>query len=147
MPTRNFCVEGEPKGKGRPRATMVGGHARAYTPAETAVYENHVAQSYLAIYGGTPPFKGPVHVQVQALFPYPKSAFWPVNRNHNGELREEWVGAEHVKTPDADNVLKAILDGLNKSGAWADDSQVSAIHISKGYSKHPCVYVRLEGEI
>lgn len=37
-----FTVPGTPKGKGRPRATVRGGHAAMYTPAPTAIYENLV---------------------------------------------------------------------------------------------------------
>lgn len=144
---RVFEVPGEPKGKGRPRATVFGKHARVYTPQETAVYENHVAQCYLAKYASATPFEGAVHVSVEAYFAYPKSAHWPINARHNGELRPEWVDAEHVKKPDADNVLKAILDGLNKANAWKDDSQVSFVCVKKEYAEVPRVVITLEGDL
>ena len=142
---RNFIVSGEPKGKGRPRATVFGKHARVYTPQETAVYENHVAQCYLAKYANATPYQGSVDLQVIAYFPYPKGAYWPVNAKHHGELRDGWYAAYHTKKPDADNVLKAILDGLSKANAWKDDCQVCKITITKQYSRSPHVLVVLEG--
>lgn len=41
-----FEVPGKPQGKGRPRASVVGGHARMYTPAGTASYENKIMLCY-----------------------------------------------------------------------------------------------------
>lgn len=140
---RKFVVSGEPKGKGRPRATTFGGHARVYTPTETAVYENHVAQCYLAEHKGKEPYKNGVGIEVHAYFKYPKAAFWPNNKNHHGELRDEWVGQSHVKTPDADNVLKAVLDGLNKANVWGDDSQVCQVVVLKSYATEPRLEVML----
>lgn len=143
---RHFVVSGEPKGKGRPRATVRGKHAAMYTPADTAMYENHVAQCYLAKHQGKPPFKGAVHVEVQAYFKYPKAAHWPVNARHNGEIRDEWREREHLSKPDADNVLKAILDGMSKANAWLDDTQVTCAIVFKCYSEEPCVRVFVYGE-
>lgn len=144
---RNFVVTGEPKGKGRPRATVFGKHARVYTPQETAVYENHVAQCYIAKYANATPYVGGVGLEIIAYFPYPKGAYWPNNAKHHGELRDEWQGARHVKKPDADNVLKAILDGLNKANAWKDDCQVCIISMAKRYAEEPHVSIVMEGEV
>lgn len=45
--------------------------------------------------------------------------------------------------PDIDNVIKAVLDGLN-GVAYADDSQVVALSASKCYSDDPRVVVIVE---
>jgi len=144
---RAFVVSGEPKGKGRPRATVFGKHARVYTPQETAVYENHVAQCYLAKYANAEPYQGAVRLEIVAVFPFPKGAYWPNNAKHHGELREAWQSAKHVKKPDLDNVLKAILDGLNKANAWRDDCQVCMILMEKTYGAEPHVSVAMEGSL
>ena len=138
---RHFVVSGEPKGKGRPRATIRGKHASVYTPAETAMYENHVAQCYLSKYADCPMFEGALRVVVHAYFKYPRAAYWPVNKKHNGELRAEWKGRGHITKPDLDNVVKAILDGLNKANVWRDDSQVAILVAYKMYSENPRVEV------
>lgn len=36
-------IECEPKGKGRPRFKIVGGHVQTYTPKETREYEKLIA--------------------------------------------------------------------------------------------------------
>ena len=42
----NFCILGEPQGKGRPRFSTVCGHAKPRTPEETVLYENLVKTEY-----------------------------------------------------------------------------------------------------
>jgi Holliday junction resolvase RusA-like endonuclease len=37
----------------------------------------------------------------------------------------------HSKKPDIDNIAKCVLDGLNDSGIWSDDSRVAILNISK----------------
>lgn len=45
MISAEFTVPGRPHGKGRPRATVVNGHARLYTPDTTAAYEAAVREA------------------------------------------------------------------------------------------------------
>ena len=47
-----------------------------------------------------------------------------------------------VLKPDIDNVLKAVLDGLNKI-AYSDDTQVIAGSFEKFYSDNPGVIVEV----
>ena len=42
----NFCILGEPQGKGRPRFSTVCGHVKPRTPEETVLYENLVKTEY-----------------------------------------------------------------------------------------------------
>jgi Holliday junction resolvase RusA-like endonuclease len=37
----------------------------------------------------------------------------------------------HVQKPDADNLLKPIMDALSEAGLWADDNQVDRIFLQK----------------
>ena len=48
-----------------------------------------------------------------------------------------------TKKPDADNVLKAVKDGMNGI-VWIDDAQAVEYRISKRYSTSPCVQVSVE---
>lgn len=41
-----FCVYGEPQGKGRPRFSTVCGHVKTRTPEQTVIYENLVRTEY-----------------------------------------------------------------------------------------------------
>ena len=144
---RTFTVPGTPQGKGRPRATSFNGHARVYTPNKTAAYENLVVLAYSAKYGKSPRFEGSVSVVIKAFFPYVQSDYWPKNKNHDGELREEALSKKMLKKPDIDNVAKAVLDGLNQAGVWADDSQVTYLQCHKDYCTSPHLFVSVEGEV
>jgi Holliday junction resolvase RusA-like endonuclease len=53
---------------------------------------------------------------------------------------------KHIKKPDTDNLLKAVLDGLNGI-AWADDSQVIRVSASKEYSTEPYVYLYIHESV
>lgn len=133
-----FEIPGDPVAKARPRAAMVGGRARLYTPAKTEKYEARVAVFGQQAMAGRPALTGAVALSVAAYFPIPAS--WPKKRQEAAR-----TGAElHTKRPDLDNVLKAIKDGLNGI-VWGDDSQVAVLReCRKGYSDTPRVVVTVE---
>lgn len=59
-------------------------------------------------------------------------------------LRRKDFGAPKVTRPDLDNLTKSVLDALTESGlAFSDDSQVSALEMSKryalGFGSEPCI--------
>lgn len=142
---RRIVIPGEPQGKARPRATVIGGHARVYTPKSTASYENLVRLAFLEQNRGAEPEKGPVQIEMTFYFAPPKSAYWPVNSKHNGELKDGWALKKHTSKPDIDNLAKSVLDGLN-GVAFKDDSQIWRVTASKMYSEKPCVLVTLIGD-
>ena len=128
-----FVIKGEPKGKGRPRFTKTG---RVYTPAETSRYEELVRLSYLNMAKGYK-FTSPVRVTIKAFCKPPKGKSKKVVEDMlNGRILP-------TKKPDADNVAKIILDGLNKV-AWDDDTQVVDMMVTKRYSEDPMVAVIIE---
>ncbi len=133
-----FEIPGEPVAKARPRAAMVGGRARLYTPAKTEKYEARVAVFGQQAMAGHPALAGAVALSVAAYFPIPPS--WPKKRQEAARAGIEL----HTKRPDLDNVLKAIKDGLNGI-VWGDDSQVAVLReCRKGYSDTPRVVVTVE---
>lgn len=127
----NFEVMGEPVGKGRPRFSMVNGHAMAFTPAKTASFENLVKLSYSQKYSGLSFSKGEqISAVITAYFSVPKSASKKARANMlSGAVRP-------VKKPDADNIIKSILDALNGI-AYYDDSQVVNVICQKYYAENP----------
>ena len=134
-----FSVPGPVKGKGRPRATVTpGGHARMYTPADTANYENHIRACYLRQIGRMT-VAPPVVLEVVAQFAVPKSY----------SRKKALLCAQNITRPtckpDADNILKAVADALN-GVAYADDSAIVEMRVSKRYGAAPALYVRLTGE-
>ena len=126
-----FTVYGTPVGKGRPKFSTFNGHATAYTPAKTVNYENLVKLSYQQQCNNKPYEKDvPLKAEIAAYFPIPKST--------SKKKREAMLNGEiyHTKKPDADNIVKCILDALNGI-AYYDDSQVVYVRCKKNYSDEP----------
>jgi Holliday junction resolvase RusA-like endonuclease len=119
-------VPGEPVAKGRPRFSTIGKFPRAYTPKKTADYETQIREYAALEMRGSPMFDGPVVVRVVAWLAIPKS--WSKKRRATACL--------HTSKPDADNFLKAAIDGLNGI-VFKDDSQAVDLHVSKRYSETP----------
>lgn len=132
-----FEVLGTPVGKSRPRFSTVNGKAVAYTPAKTANYETLVRLSYQQKYSGCMFDKDkPLRAVIRAFFPIPKST----SKKKREQMRD--LRILHTKKPDADNIIKAILDALN-GVAYYDDSQVAEVLISKVYAEQPKVMIEL----
>lgn len=94
-----------PMPKARPRVV----NGRAYTPAATAAYERSIklAAAHLR------PMEGPLNVSIAFIFP---------------RLKSSRSAAREAKStrPDVDNLIKAVLDGLNGL-AFHDDGQVTRV--------------------
>jgi Holliday junction resolvase RusA-like endonuclease len=98
-----FEVPGKPRGKGRPRFSMKTGHA--YTPKDTASYENLVKVMYLNAGGEL--HEGPVHIYIDAYYQI------PVSKSKKEKALMEKGELMPTVLPDADNIIKSVLDGLN----------------------------------
>lgn len=136
MPVK-FEVLGVPVGKGRPRFSTQGGFVRAITPEKTANYERLVRLSYQKQIGAFMFDKDiPLRAIIRAFFPIPKST----SKKKREQMRD--LRILHTKKPDADNIVKAVLDALN-GVAYYDDSQVAEVLISKAYAEQPKVMIEL----
>lgn len=124
-----FTVPGAPKGKGRPRVTKTG---HAFTPKDTAEYENLVRLYFTQTYPQHVLIDGPVKAEITAYFPIPKS--WTKKKH------QQWKNGKvfPVTKPDADNIAKSILDSLNNI-AFTDDSHVIELSVRKLYNHVPRV--------
>lgn len=115
----------EVRGKGRPR--FFRGHA--VTDSATRNYETlitHLSSVAMKSAGFNHPIEDSVHVDMTAFFQIPKSySKKKAQQCLNGVLRPG--------KPDADNIVKAVLDGMNKI-VYLDDKQVYDFHIEKKYS-------------
>lgn len=129
-----FTIPGTPQGKGRPRIGKVGPHARMFTPTKTVAYEGLVAHAAQLALAGRPLLDGPVSVALSIECQVPQS--W------SGKKQRLALAGEVLPTtkPDADNVVKAIFDGLN-GVLWRDDVQVVDLRLRKRYAATPCVRV------
>lgn len=99
-----FTLMGEPVSKQRPRFTKTG---RTYTPEATLSAEKKIGFSFRGVNPGWPAGGRDGEFTVRATF-------YTFAKSHR----------------DIDNMLKLVLDGLNKV-AWKDDHQVVKIHAEK----------------
>lgn len=131
-----IIVEGEPKGKGRPRFTRTG---HAYTPARTREYEDLIAERAIEAMEGRQPIPRdvPLRVTIVAVFGVPVS--WPKKKRLaalQGVLR-------HTRKPDYDNVCKAVCDALNGI-VFEDDCQIVSGEVEKVYGPEPMLKIFIE---
>nr|DAL55743.1 MAG TPA_asm: Endodeoxyribonuclease RusA [Caudoviricetes sp.] len=129
-----FFVNGEPQGKARPRFSRRNG--AVYTPTKTKNYEREIEAKFLAAGGKIIPADCYVCVRVDAFYSVPKS--------YSKRRRKECLDniCRPAKKPDIDNILKAVLDGLN-GVAYEDDRQVVYIECRKRYTEYPEGYIRI----
>ncbi len=131
-----FSVPGKPQGKGRPRFAVRGGHARAYTPEKTRDYEARAAVAARLAMSGEVPIGGAVEVELFVWLPVPS--------RFNKAQRAAALAGDIRPTckPDADNVAKAVLDGV-QGVAFEDDAQVSDLIVRRRFSAVPGVDVKI----
>lgn len=127
----SFEIPGVPVPKGRPRMTKSG---HAYTPQQTRDYDAWVRLCWLQT--GQPMSLQPLQILLKFYLPIPKSF-----RKKQRELALAGVLLP-TKKPDIDNLVKAVLDGLNGL-AYQDDKQIVALEAAKGYEITPLTRVTL----
>lgn len=132
----SFVVPGEAVGKGRPRVSTIGGHARMFTPQKTANYETLIAMAAQQAMAGRELIGGPVLVEMKIMVSV--AASWSEKKTAEALAGDVMP----TKKPDADNVLKAICDGINGI-VFKDDVQVVNVSLSKRFSETPGVSVRV----
>lgn len=131
-----FIVPGAPTSKGRPKIVKIGGFSRMATPQKTVAYEGLVAHAAQQAMQGRPLFDAAVGVNLFIAAAVPPS--W------SGKKQRMALAGEVLPTtkPDADNVVKAIFDGLN-GVLWRDDVLVVDLRVRKRYAATPCVRVEV----
>ncbi len=131
METLTFEIIGKPKPKERPRFSKKG---FCFTPKNTAMFENLVKhEAYEAMKKqNLNRFETQVEVSIIAYFETTKSMF---STKKQREIIPELIRAGKLrpsKKPDIDNIVKAIMDGLN-GVAYKDDALVVKIMAQKFY--------------
>lgn len=131
-----FTVPGAPQGKGRPKVVKIGGFTRMATPAKTVAYEGLVAHAAQVAMAGRQMMDRAMGCNVFIDAPVPAS--WSAKKQ-----RQALAGEVLPTTkPDADNVVKAVFDGLN-GVLWRDDVLVVDLRVRKRYAATPCVRVEV----
>lgn len=141
MTALQFSMVGDPRGKGRPRATvrMVGRKpiATIYTDPKTRRYESSVRSVAQKAMAGLAPLEGPLSVSLRFRLAVPKST--------PKYLRSAYLTGEdaYLGAFDVDNLAKSILDGCN-GACWGDDRQIVRLFVTKVAAEKPGVDIRVE---
>lgn len=130
-----FEVIGDIKGKARPRVNTY--TCKAYTPECTKDYEMLIKQYFKLKYPRYVPLENRVAVKIIAQFKIPKSA------TKKDKLLIEEGKLSPAKKPDIDNIIKIVLDALNKM-AFKDDNQITKIEVEKIYGLDERIYVKID---
>lgn len=130
-----FEVPGKIFGKARPRLNSYTGVV--YTPTKTKDYEELIRQYFLIKNPGARRLESRVSVEIKAYFKIPSSA----NKSEKEEMLENKISP--VKKPDIDNVVKIVLDALNKF-VILDDIQVTKLTVEKEYAREEKLLIKIE---
>ena len=121
-----FIVEGEPVPKGRPKFATRGKFVHTYTPPKTRIATQEF-QKQAKPYAPKEPLQGPLKIMINFFKKKPTSykadALW-------------------TKKPDIDNLVKLVLDAMNKI-FFKDDSQIVCLVSTKSFGE-PRTEVQLE---
>lgn len=134
--TVSFVIPTAPLGKERPR---LAGKGAIYTPTKTKAYENFIKGCYIEQCGDVSFGARSIKMDVKAYVPL-------ISKLKKAE-REAALRGELKPTakPDADNILKAILDALNEL-AYDDDRAIYKISVERIYSDEPRTEVLISDE-
>lgn len=125
-----IIVDGEPKGKGRPRVSF----GRLIPDQKTEAEEVHIRGIGSKVMAGRPPSINPIRMVLEAVFDMPIS--WPARLRESPQLA-------HISKPDLDNIEKLYLDALN-GVVYVDDAQVCEVIKRKRYGEGQRVHVIFE---
>jgi Holliday junction resolvase RusA-like endonuclease len=107
---------------------------RMFTPTKTVAYEGLIAHAAQQAMAGAAPLEDACRLELDVICSVPAS--WSQRKQRQaleGSIRP-------TKKPDADNVLKAVCDGMN-GVVWRDDVQAVDVLLRKRYGSTPCVRV------
>lgn len=116
--------------------SMIAGKAgsrwiRHYTPSAVKANANELAR-LMAPYRPVVPLCGPIRLEILAGFPWRKSE----------SKSRRLAGCQPKDTkPDADNIAKQVCDVLQRSGFFANDSQIASLLVSKVWCDAPGLQV------
>lgn len=119
----SYTILGTPVPKHRARA----GKGHHYTPDATRHYQAKVKSETADAFfeHGLPPFDGPIWIDLDFVFPRPEA----VRLDHR---HRSGFSPPMTSRPDLDNLVKVILDALNKT-AYRDDALVCELFAHKRF--------------
>lgn len=117
-----FTVPGEPRAKAKNVGTRAG-HGFAFNDPATDAYQNRVVMAAREVLPPAP-LDGPLILRITAV--YPRTAAQSKRSVRTGHLLAGYPEGRIPKAtkPDADNIWKAVADGITAAGVWTDDARV-----------------------
>ena len=132
-----YLVIGTPKPQGRPRFFRnKAGYMGTYSPKSdwfNIVYAETLKQKQF-LENSSEKLKGALSVELYFYLPIPKST--------SKKQREKMFYV--TKKPDIDNLAKAVLDAINYTNLWEDDSNIASLKAVKAYSDNPSCRIRIQ---
>ena len=137
----DFIITGTPKPQSRPKFFRNrAGYMGTYSPKTdwfNIVYSEILKQKE-EFYKGIK-LKGEIEIHINFFMPIPSS----LSNKKKKQLELNY----HTKKPDIDNLIKAVLDAINYTNLWEDDSHIWKIVSEKRYSACPqCVITIITSE-
>ncbi len=130
-----FEVPGKITGKGRPRVNSYTGIV--YTPTKTKDYECLIEQYFLLKYPRFKQIEKRTKVSIIAYFGIPKST----KKSEIEAMLNQTISP--TKKPDIDNIVKIVLDAMNKF-AFKDDTQITKLEVEKKYGTEEKIVIEIE---
>lgn len=131
----SFIIPTKPAGKERPRLAR----GIVYTPAKTKAYENFIKGCYIEQCGDISFGDRSIAMYIKAYVPV-------LTKFRKSEKVDALEGKiKPTAKPDADNILKALLDALNEV-AYDDDRYIYKITVERIYSNKPRTEVIITDE-
>ena len=130
-----FIINGIPRQQQRHRSAKWGG---VYDPSAK---DKKVFMSKIGKFAPTKPLEGALLVQLVFYMPRSKNHF---RTGKFSDLLKPNAPEMHIKRPDSDNLAKLVLDCLENSGFFKNDSQVSKLQIEKLYCEKPRTEIHIE---
>ena len=130
-------IDGKAKGKGRPRFTKKGRFITTYTPKETKDYEKGIKNAVLRAIKDEDD-----NLYYKKLKMAIKVIYEPI-KSISKKKRNELIGTYYDKKPDIDNIIKSIMDALNKV-VYEDDKQIVQLIAEKFYGEQDKIIIEIE---
>lgn len=134
----DFIITGTPKPQARPKFFRnKAGYMGTYSPKSdwfNIVYTETLKKKQELL--GDKKLCGMINIRLDFYLPIPSSF------SNKKKIMMEFQPV--TKKPDIDNLVKAVMDAINYTNLWEDDSRIWKIESSKVYSKEPRCYIRIE---
>lgn len=132
MTAIKITIPSQPIAKRRPKFFRRGNFVGAYNPQETeeGMCALQVMEQLKRI-GIQMPINGPLHMACEFFLKRPSSHF---GSGKNSGCLKPSAPQYPIGKPDCDNLVKFVMDVMNRCGAWNDDAQVVTVQARKRFT-------------